>query len=150
MGGISKFARSSPAHTQAYWCWLNMRIRCKYPSSPDYVYYGARGIGVCPLWDGSFEDFVRDFGLPPAPGLTIDRIKNHLGYYKGNCRWATNTEQQRNKRNNLMITYAGTTMCASAWSELLGGNSQLVRNRLWVGWTPEQAVSIPMGTRRPK
>lgn len=31
-------------------------------------------------------------------GLSIERKNNDKGYYKENCKWATSTEQNRNKR----------------------------------------------------
>lgn len=33
--------------------------------------------------------------------MTIDRIDNRVGYTKNNCRWATPSEQIRNRSNSL-------------------------------------------------
>jgi hypothetical protein len=73
--------------------------RCYNPRNNHYQYYGARGITVCDEWLNSVEAFARDMGLPPSPRHSLDRINNDLGYYKENCRWATATEQSRNRRN---------------------------------------------------
>jgi len=73
-----------------------MRLRCENPRHPSYPRYGGRGIRICARWH-VFENFLQDMGERP-PGLSIDRIDNDLGYFKENCRWATRSEQMKNKR----------------------------------------------------
>ena len=84
--------------TREYRVWRAMIDRCHYPSNKAYPRYGGRGIFVCDKWRNSFENFFADMGKRPSDGHSIDRIKNDIGYEPGNCRWATATEQARNRR----------------------------------------------------
>lgn len=85
--------------------WRNMIYRCYKPTSYGYWWYGGRGIKVCKRWLESFEDFVRDVGLRPSVGLSIDRINNDGDYEPENVRWATYAQQMQNSR----ATKAGPT-----------------------------------------
>lgn len=79
----------------AWYSWHAMKQRCLDPNHKSYPRYGGRGITICPEWL-VFENFYRDMGDRPE-GTTIDRVNNSKGYYPGNCRWATLSQQQRNK-----------------------------------------------------
>lgn len=83
--------------TPEYKTWQNMLNRCRNEKSPDYKYYGGRGIVVCERWR-SFKHFLEDMGKKPHPTYSIDRINNNGNYEPSNCRWATKKEQSINTR----------------------------------------------------
>lgn len=85
------------SRTPVWYAWVSMRRRCMaLPGAKNYAWYGARGITVCSRWE-SFENFYADMGIPPL-GTSLDRIDGSKGYYPGNCRWATSSEQAHNSR----------------------------------------------------
>ena len=85
--------------TKEYRAWASMKTRCLNPRYSRYHDYGGRGIRVCDRWLKSFESFVADVGLAPGLEYSLDRYPNNDGNYEpGNVRWATRSQQQRNKR----------------------------------------------------
>jgi hypothetical protein len=81
-----------------YYTWSNIKQRCYNKKHPSYKYYGARGIKVCDRWINNFDIFSQDMGEKPNKDYSIDRINNDGNYEPSNCRWATKSQQQLNKR----------------------------------------------------
>lgn len=86
-----------------YRCWEAMRRRCYVKSDHAYSSYGGRGISVCERWRENFANFLADMGERPSLKHSLDRIDNNGNYEKSNCRWATFSEQCRNRRNNQLV-----------------------------------------------
>jgi hypothetical protein len=82
-----------------YKAWIAMKYRCLKPYTPNYKYYGARGITVCDRWLNSYENFLADMGPRPSISHSLDRIDFNGNYEPGNCRWATKAQQSVNRRN---------------------------------------------------
>jgi hypothetical protein len=128
------------ASSKEYSIWKHMKTRCYNSNYKKYHRYGARGITVCDRWLNSFENFFADMGECPE-GFSIDRIDNDKNYCPENCRWATQTEQNNNKSNNILLTIYGKTMSLSEWLKVNPyANRQTVYDRLKKGWTHKQAL----------
>lgn len=130
-----------------YEIWKAMKQRCFNKSNKDYSLYGARGISVCDEWAKSFESFLEDAGRRPSSQHSLDRRKNNGNYEPGNIRWATPTEQARNRRNTYRFTFNGLTLTIEEWSERpevkrIGISYLTLRNRLKnYKWPIERAIT---------
>lgn len=77
-----------------------MKQRCSASADQKHLpYYRDKGITVCERWANSFELFLADMGERPE-GMTLDRIDSDGNYEPGNCRWATKSEQNLNRRQS--------------------------------------------------
>jgi DNA-binding CsgD family transcriptional regulator len=78
-----------------YNAYSNAKSRCQNPKDDHYKNYGGRGIKFL---FASFEEFFEELGLKPTPLHSVDRIDNNGNYERGNVRWATKSQQSRNRR----------------------------------------------------
>lgn len=107
------------SNTRLHKIWQNMRNRCHNPNTPDYKYYGGRGIKICKAW-GNFTVFkLWAINNGYSEVLTLDRIDVNGNYCPDNCRWVTRKEQSNNKRNLRVIEYKGETRTLTQWSKIL-------------------------------
>lgn len=123
--------------------WRRMKNRCLNPSDQAYERYGGRGITICDSWL-DFTKFLIDMGERPI-GKTLDRIDNNLGYSLNNCRWASYTEQNNNRRDNRMLNFKGETKTMAQWCQELNLSKKAVSQRLNAyGWAVERALTEPI------
>lgn len=129
--------------TKVYGLWFKMLSRCRNSDNPDYKEYGARGIKVCERWN-EFENFISDIGPRPSNIHTLDRYPNNDGDYEpGNVRWATPSQQARNRRTNRIIEFNGLRKTAIEWSEVYNIDLRVMCNRIKSGWPVHLAITTP-------
>jgi len=131
--------------SKLYGVWNKMRERCINPHDDSYAYYGACGITVCEEWQ-TFEPFnAWATANGYAEGLTIERLNNRGNYEPPNCKWVPWAVQNRNKRNNIMLTFKGETRKLLDWADSIGISRDILDNRLRKGWSTERAFTQPVG-----
>jgi hypothetical protein len=93
-GGHEVHTKHAMHGTPEYMAYHSAKARCTRPELRCWLNYGGRGIKF--LFE-SFEQFYAELGPRPA-GKTLDRRDNDGHYEPGNVRWATRSEQEKNKR----------------------------------------------------
>lgn len=97
---VAKSTTHGGSYTTEYNTWHSMINRCCNPNNKDFINYGGRGITVCERWKSDFNNFVEDMGKKPSKYYSIDRADVNGNYEPSNCKWATRSQQERNKRLN--------------------------------------------------
>ena len=92
------------SHTKLYRLWQDMFTRCYNPNFKQFKDYGGRGIRVAKVW----WDFVSFYQWAMANGYVeskflLDHINNDGDYKPSNCRWATRSQANKNRRSNGLL-----------------------------------------------
>ncbi len=126
-----------------------MKERCLHTTNEKYSRYGGRGIKVCDRWLNSYDDFLEDMGERPSINHSIDRIDNDGNYEPENCRWATISQQSRNRSTTvanekiaalakgLYLKGIGITEIANHLKVSYGVIKSIVKNKTWQDVPPD-------------
>lgn len=118
----------------AHGVWMSMINRCHLPTAKYFENYGGRGIFVCKRWRYSFAAFWEDMGANYSSGLLLERKNDDRGYTKQNCYWATRIQQNRNKRNNVIVkTTEWGPICLAEAARRAGVSPGTLKRRLAKG-----------------
>lgn len=147
---VSSHHSHKQSGSRLYWIWQAMKDRCLNKNNKNYSRYGGRGITICDEWKDDFANFY-EWALKNGyrDTLTIDRIDNNKGYFPDNCRWLTNKEQSRNRRNNIVVSYNGEEMTLIEASEK-SGLSYSALNARWCRGIRGDALFEEVVVRGPK
>jgi hypothetical protein len=126
--------------TRMYKIWVGIRKRCYNPKMKSYADYGGRGIKVCDKWNTAFINFYNDMKEGYADNLSLEREDPNGHYEKSNCRWATATEQARNKRDSRFIECDGSKRTLAEWEDVSGTGRSTISWRIKNGWPIQRAI----------
>ena len=131
--------------TRLYRIWYGIIRRTEDSNRKEYANYGGRGIKMCPEWRSDFAVF-REWATLNGynDSLSIDRIDPDGNYCPENCRWATKSVQERNKRTTPLLVVNGVARTAAEWSEISGISADRIRKRKRNGWSDKNAVFTPI------
>lgn len=111
--------------------------RCTNPKHNEYHNFGGRGIKICNEWL-VFKNFMKvmydsyiAFEKEHSKGYaSIDRIDPDGDYTRDNCRWVTQIEQARNRKDNISVVVDGVEYKAfTELAEAYNVDHQLVAQR---------------------
>lgn len=115
-----------------YAVWKAMIARCNDPKHVSYEKYGGSGVQVCDRWMESFQNFIADMGWRPSKSHSIDRIDPNRNYEPDNVKWATGTEQARNKKNTKYVVHPKTKERVKAADLMDEYNTSMQQLRTWM------------------
>ncbi len=132
-----------------------MLTRCRNPKFRQFADYGGRGITVCARWL-RYENFLADMGRRPSQSHSLDRYPNGDGNYEpSNVRWATRSEQMKNRRMDFAGERNGRAVltakdAADIRRRAAAGEQRMALAREYgVGWTTVDHIVRANTWRKP-
>jgi hypothetical protein len=134
-----------------YRIYHNMISRCYNKNSTHFLDYGGRGIIICDIWLNKETGFINFVNWSLKSGysdnLTIDRMNVNGNYEPNNCRWATASEQNSNKRTTKYVEIDGESKTLKEWCVFYDINYKTARARIKNGWNIIDALTVPTKRR---
>lgn len=106
--------------TPEYKAWEGAKTRVFNLNCPAAKNYSGRGITMSEEWAKDFMAFFRHIGSKPTPLHSLERINNDRGYEPGNVRWATEIEQQSNRRTTVLLPWGVGLVTLTEFARLTG------------------------------
>ena len=131
-------------HKRLWSIWNGIKKRCLRPNEPRYKDYGGRGITLAQEWLNfdNFAEWALSHGYTDE--LTIERIDVDGNYCPENCKWITQLEQCKNKRDTLWVMYHGEKVRLQDLAETAVVSYDTVHDRIYKrGWDVERALITP-------
>jgi len=131
-------------HTRLYTIWCDIKQRCYNPHQKHFANYGGRGISVCKEWlddFSKFQEWASSNGYSDI--LQIDRINNDGDYRPSNCRWVNSRVNNRNRRDNRIVSAFGESKTLIEWSQdarCVVPYKTLHGRIVYLGWASEDAI----------
>ncbi len=144
---------SHPKYARAKSTYDGIKKRCYNPKEACYPSYGGRGIVMCASWLENFSNFFEYVVLLDnsfEDGYSIDRINVNGNYEPDNIRFLTAKEQMNNTRVNRITEWEGVKYTLTQFAEKFGLTHDFVKDRLRLGFTLEEVVSLPRYKKRSK
>ena len=140
----AKSVTHGKSDTRFYRIWKQLKSRCNNPSQQQYETYSK--IGYDPRWK-TFDNFYDDMYETYQDGLTIDRIDNDKPYGPNNCRWATRSQQQRNRRATVRTKFYDELeykACVADLADAFGISNRALNDRLRANYDIYTALLKPV------
>lgn len=143
-------------YPKEYQSFRKIKNRATNPNSPKFkAGYGKRGMREEWVAPYGFLDFIKEVGPMPDYEMngkvskwSIDRIDNTVGYFKGNCRWATAEQQVRNRSNTRWVNTEDGRIPLAEALEKYNIPEPVFSARIRYGWAVDRALKTPVASRK--